>query len=582
MSRATSFMRWLLPVVTALAFMAQTASAQQLPRELTNARPGQARSAPARATTTTGAPTADLASRSASDLPTAPQASTDAATLLGAGLPAVEETMFGEQLFRPGSARSYGAGFNPDYTLSIGDQVALRMWGAFPYDAVQSIDAQGNVFIPNVGPVRLAGVRNADLNEVVRSSVRRVYRTNVDVYASLDASQPVRVFVTGFVRTPGQYAGVAAESVIGYLARAGGVDPERGSYIDVRVMRGSQVRATFNLYDFLLEGQINPIQLQDGDTIVVGGRHNAARVTGDVFNAYRFEFRGEEISVTDILRLARPKPGATHVSVVHRVGTTQVAEYHRIDQVQALRIAAGDEVAVVSDRGVESILVRVDGAIESSRVLTLPYGATLRQALALVQPKPQARVEAVQLYRQSVADRQREMLEVSLRILETNALTGRSATSEESELRAQEAQLITRFVERARTVQPRGQVVLAGRSGAMDAVLHDGDVLVIPEKSSVVMVHGEVTLPNAIAYDRRSSISDYVRLAGGSTQRRAFTRILLVRQDGTVVTDLRANPEPGDEILVLPKVGTRNLEVARGITQILYQIAIAAKVALDL
>jgi hypothetical protein len=34
--------------------------------------------------------------------------------------------------------------------------------------------------------------------------------------------------------------------------------------------------------------------------------------------------------------------------------------------------------------------------------------------------------------------------------------------------------------------------------------------------------------------------------------------------------------------MVLPEVGSRSIEVTRGITQILYQIAIAAKVALDL
>ena len=39
---------------------------------------------------------------------------------------------------------------------------------------------------------------------------------------------------------------------------------------------------------------------------------------------------------------------------------------------------------------------------------------------------------------------------------------------------------------------------------------------------------------------------------------------------------------PGDEILVMPKIQTKSIEIARGLTQILYQIAIAAKVALDL
>ena len=71
-------------------------------------------------------------------------------------------------------------------------------------------------------------------------------------------------------------------------------------------------------------------------------------------------------------------------------------------------------------------------------------------------------------------------------------------------------------------------------------------------------------------------------LAGGHTQRSKNARVLLVRRDGTIAEDPRAVPEPGDEILVLPSVGSRNVEVVRGISQILYQLAIAAKVVLDL
>ena len=511
------------------------------------------------------------------------QPTTDAATLLTGddAAPADGEAMFGEQLFRPGAPQAYGAGFNPDYMLAIGDRVALRMWGAFTYEAIQPLDAQGNVFLPNVGPIHVAGVRNADLNEVVQASVRKVYRSNVGVYASLEASQPVRVYVTGFVVAPGQYAGLAAESVLGYLARAGGVDPDRGSYVDVRLLRGGQQRGQFSLYDFLLRGALPPIQLQDGDTIVVGGRHNTVRVEGEVFNSYGFEFTDERIPATELLKLASAKPTATHLSIVHKAGLAQLGEYHSIDRLDGVMLSSGDEVSVVADRTVASILVRVDGAIDSSRVLTLPYGSRLRDALALVKPKPEAQPEAVQLFRLSVAERQREMLEMSLRVLESTALTARSATSEESALRAQEAALITRFVERARTVQPRGQVVLADRSAAKDSLLEDGDVLIVPEQSSIVMVHGEVTIPRAIAYDRDSTVADYVRQAGGAMQRNAYSRVLLMRQDGTFADSPRAKPQPGDEILVLAKVGTRNIEVTRAITQILYQLAVAASVVLD-
>lgn len=505
----------------------------------------------------------------------------DAAGLLGTDYTPGPDAMFGEQLFQPGIEQTYGVGINQEYVLAVGDRIALRMWGAYPYQDVQVVDAQGNIFLPNVGPVHIAGVQTSDMNEVIRSAIRQVYRSNVNVYASLEESQPVRVFVTGFVRAPGQYAGIASDSVLGFLLRAGGIDAARGSYIDIRLLRGSQVRATFNLYDFLLEGDLAAIPIQDGDTIVVSGRQNSVRVSGDVFNSYGFEFEKSQISAQELLDLAKPLPGATHVSVVHRTGTRQFSEYYAIDDLEGVMLQSGDELAVVTDRRISTILVRVDGAIDSSRVLTLPYGSTLNDALAKVTPKPQANPDAIQLFRASVAKRQKQMLEVSLRVLEKSALTSRSLTSEEAALRAREAEQVVRFIDRARTVQPRGQVVLAGRESVMNTLLQDGDVLVVPERSNIVMVHGEVTHPTAFAYDSKSKVEDYVKLAGGITQRKGEARILLLRQDGSFVEDKRARPNPGDEIIVVPTVGARTLEVTRGITQILFQIAVVAGVALD-
>jgi protein involved in polysaccharide export with SLBB domain len=585
-SALTSTCWWL--TVTAFLFVVQGATAQQLSQAEIEAQLQQ-RSSIERELGQLGQrsqmelpSSINLPMELQTNLPPMTEAATDAAELLGTEYDPGEDAMFGQQLFQPGVEQTYGVGLNDEYEIAIGDRVAIRMWGAFPYQEVQVVDTQGNVFVPNVGPIPLAGVSNGDLNDFVRAAIRNVFRSNVEVYATLEASQPVRVFVTGFVRAPGQYAGVSADSILGFLRRAGGIDPARGSYIDIRLMRGGEERASFNFYDFLIEGRMEPVQLQDGDTIVVGSRHNTVRVSGDVFNRYGFEFEESKISAQELMRLARPKPSATHVSVVHKNGTQQFSDYHAVDELDDVFLQSGDELAVVTDRRIATILVRVDGAIDSSRVLTLPYGSTMKDALAQVTPKPEATPDAVQLFRKSVAERQRAMLEVSLRVLERSALTSRSMTMEEAALRGREADQVIEFVDRARQIQPKGQVVLAGRESVMDTLLEDGDVLVIPERSSIVMVHGEVTHPIAISYDSRSTVDDYVKLAGGTIQRSSDTRILLVRQDGTFAESGRARPNPGDEIIVLPKVGVRSLEVTRGITQILFQIAVVAQVALSL
>ena len=490
--------------------------------------------------------------------------------------------MFGSQIFTGRFGSEPFSGFNPNYQVAIGDQITVRMWGSFNYDATQPVDAQGNVFVPNVGPVRLLGVRNADLNKQVSAQVARVFRSTVGVYASLAAAQPVKVYVTGFVRAPGLYGGLSSDSVLHYLDKAGGIDPDRGSYLEVDVLRAGQLRAKFNLYRFLLDGQIDHLQLQDGDTIVAYPRKHTVRVSGEVLNPYIFEFAVGRITASELLGMARARPGATHMSIVRKVGAERRSEYHPLSNAGAVMIEDGDEVSVTSDKYPGTILVRIEGAHLGERTLVLPYGSRLKDAFARVKPAPQANLDAAQLFRRSVAVRQKEMLDTSLRGLETYALTARSATSEEAALRTREAELILQFIERARSVEPKGQVVLAKREEAPDTLLEDGDVIRIPEQSNLVLVSGEVLFPNALVFDPDASVEDYVTRAGGYNQGADKARVVVVRQDGSVLNARDTGLQPGDEVMVLPKIETKNVEITRGITQIVYQIAVAAKVLLGL
>lgn len=493
--------------------------------------------------------------------------------------------MFGSQIFSGRFASEAFSGFNPDYQIAVGDRVSVRLWGGFNLEATLAVDPQGNIFIPNVGPVRVAGVRNGELNETVETRVKRTFRASVGVYATLESAQPVKVYVTGFVRAPGLYAGLSSDSVLYYLDRAGGIDPSRGSYLQVDVLRGGRPRARIDLYRFLLEGHIDTLQLRDGDSIVVAPRKHTVQVSGEVMNPYAFEFEQPTIQASAVMAMARPKPGATHLSIVRKIGADRRSEYHPLSGAAGVMIQDGDDVTFTSDKYPGTILVRLEGAHLGERSLVLPYGARLKDALQRLVPAPQANVGALQLYRRSVALRQKELLETSLRGLETYALTARSATSEEASLRQREGEAILKFVERARSAQPRGQVVLADATNAGDTLLEDGDVISVPETSNLVLVAGEVMVPTALVFAEGAEILSYIERAGGFTQGADEARVVVIRQDGTVVEALpsaRTVLRAGDELMVLPKIETKNIEVTRGITQIIYQIAVAAKVVFGL
>ncbi len=485
--------------------------------------------------------------------------------------------MFGSQMFSGRFGAVTFSGFNPDYQLAIGDRVLTRLWGAIIYEATQPVDAQGNIFIPNVGPVKVVGVRNGDLNQLVDNAVKKVFRANVGVYATLEAAQPVKVYVTGFVRAPGLYGGLSSDSVLYYLDRAGGIDPERGSYLAVDIMRNGKLRASIDLYKFLLKGQIEALQLQDGDTIVIPPRRHAVIVTGEVLNPYQFELSKPQITAADLMALASPTPNATHISIIRSIGAERRSEYHPIENAANVVVQAGDEVGVTADKYPATILVRIDGAHLGERSFVMPYGSRLKDVIARLKPAPQANLDALQLYRRSVAAKQKESLDQTLRSLEVTALTGRSSTMEEANLRKTEAELILQFVERARTIVPKGQVVLASKTQAPETLMEDGDVVRLPERTNLVAVSGEVVFANTLIYTPDFSVDNYVDLVGGYTQRSDRNKTLVLRPDGSIAPS-GAIPGPGDEILVFPKVESKWVEVARGITSILYQLAISAKV----
>lgn len=490
--------------------------------------------------------------------------------------------IFGDQLFGGTFRAALNPGFNPDYQIAIGDRVQLHLWGALNFDGSALVDAKGNIFVPNVGSIMVAGVPNGELNRVVEAGVRKIFRSGTWVYAALDVSQPVKVFVTGYVSKPGLYAGVASDSAISFLDKAGGVDQDRGSYIDILVKRGNQIRKHINLYKFLQEGTLDLVQFQDGDVIVVGSRSHRFSVSGDVLNEMDFEFGQSNVSLKYALGMAKVKPGASHVSIVRKQGSERRSEYYPINEIENVLVNDGDVVSVYTDRYPGTIQVRIDGAHSGSHAMILPYGATLNDVLATVKPNAMSRMDAIYLVRRSVMERQKDMLTLALQKLEESVLSARSKTSEEASLRNTEASLILRFIDRGKQVQPKGQVVL-NNSQRASTLLEDGDVIVIPQRTSLSMVHGEVLFPAAIAWKPGSDAQYYIDQAGGFTQGADTSKIILMRQNGaTLLADSSTQIESGDEIMVLPRLETKNYEVTRALTQIFYQIAFVARVAFGL
>ena len=113
--------------------------------------------------------------------------------------------------------------YNPNYLISIGDKISITIWGAFEYGENVTVDSQGNIFLPKVGPVKVRGIKNKDLNSTVNKALKKTFESNVTAYANLLTAQPIEVFVSGYVAKPGLYGGMSSDSILYFLCKSGGI-----------------------------------------------------------------------------------------------------------------------------------------------------------------------------------------------------------------------------------------------------------------------------------------------------------------------------------------------------------------------
>lgn len=490
---------------------------------------------------------------------------------------------FGANLFRGNFAGTYGSGMNDEYVILPGDRITVRVWGARSYDDVLFVDQQGNIFLPEVGPVNVAGLKQAALSGSVRAKLASVFPENVHIYVNLQSAQPVAVYVAGNVPNPGRYAGGPQDSVMSYLDRAGGILPEQGSYRNIKVLRGGRIIGRVDLYNYMLRGELPAIRLKDGDTILVEPFGMSVAAFGALRQSARYEFQGRENLGGELLTYALPMNGVSHVSVGGMRNGEPFNVYVTLDDFRNLPLEDGDRVEFVADTRGKTIMVAASGAIHGASRFPVLKQTRLKTLLEYIAVEPElADIKSIYIRRRSVAAEQKVILADALRRLEQSALTATSSSVDEANIRVKEAELIQNFVQRASQLEPDGVLVVSREGRISDVLLEEGDEIIIPRKTDVVHVSGEVLIPTAVTWEKGLSLKGYLSGAGGLSDRADKNNILIVGLNGEVSRAEGQAIEPGDRILVMPKFDSKNLQLVKDVTQVLYQMAVAVKVAVGL
>lgn len=489
---------------------------------------------------------------------------------------------YGANLFAGGYETERSDGLNDNYLIAPGDKLNIWIWGAVNFSNVVTVDNQGNIFIPDVGPINVKNVAASKVNNLVTSHISEVFTNNVNVYVNLLTATPVSVYVTGPVIRPGQYAGQSSDSVLYFLKRAGGIDSDRGSYRHIKVLRQNRVIQQIDLYEFMQQGKMPKLSLKDQDVILVEPQGPMINVAGKVRNPFRFELKNSTALGSELIDYALPLAKVSHVGVIGDRASGPFSVYMPYKDFDRIQLSDGDKVLFNDDMHAQVYDVQVMGSYRGPSYFTVRKETRLHDLLNHIPIDPNmADYGSIYIMRKSVAARQKEMLEDSLNRLERSVFTAPASSDGEASIRTKEAELVMRFVEKARKIQPLGKVVVSDKGVIANILLEQGDQIVIPNKTDLIQVGGEVMMPQAVVYNKSATLEDYVAWAGGFTDRANDQRIAVVHANGLMEFKDGGDVMAGDQILVMPKVDSKMMQSIKDITQVIYQVAVAANVVLN-
>ncbi|WP_232298780.1 SLBB domain-containing protein [Granulicella tundricola] len=180
----------------------------------------------------------------------------------------------------------------PDYVVGPGDSLSIDLWGGISQTLTKTIDREGRISLPEAGTIAVAGLTLERAQAVIGNTLKAQYR-NAQVAVTVSRLRTVRVYVVGDVQRPGAYDISSLSTPLNALYAAGGPTGV-GSLRTLRHMRGKELVAEIDLYDFLLHGvRTGDDRFQGGDTLLVPPAGPQVALSGAVKRPAIYELKHE-------------------------------------------------------------------------------------------------------------------------------------------------------------------------------------------------------------------------------------------------------------------------------------------------
>jgi protein involved in polysaccharide export with SLBB domain len=238
-----------------------------------------------------------------------------------------------------------------DYIIGPGDELQIKIWGQVQASLRVIVDRSGQIYIPQVGQVSVAGVHYGDLEQHLKDAASKIFK-NFNLTANVGRLRSIQVVVVGNARYPGTYTISSLSTLVNAIFVSGGPAPQ-GSLRHIQVRRDGATITDFDFYDLLIKGdKTKDVRLQPGDVLYIPHVGPLVAIAGSVNTPAIYEMK-DNSTLNDLIEVAGDLSTVADTSKVtvdrfveHEARKT--LEFPYDEQSRALPLKDGDIVRVFS------------------------------------------------------------------------------------------------------------------------------------------------------------------------------------------------------------------------------------------
>jgi polysaccharide export outer membrane protein len=263
------------------------------------------------------------------------------------------------------------------YLLGPGDALTVTLYGKESSTEELIVDREGQLFVPRLGPMQVAGLSFSEVKRLLQSRVEKQL-IGVEVLVAFSGLRKISVFVTGEVSSPGVYNLSSMATMSHAIYAAGGVT-SIASLRQIELRRDGTLVQELDLYDLLLKGERSGDQsLRNGDVVFVPVVRDLVSVKGEVLRPAVYETQPDQ-TVGDLINMAGGlRNGAFAQGIVitrqdKSSGSSKVISVN--DPSSTLVLSDGDRVEVKASSDQIINPIRIEGAVVRPGVFDFFEGA---------------------------------------------------------------------------------------------------------------------------------------------------------------------------------------------------------------